>query len=97
MDSTDNSKNDQAGRLRRLRGLTWLGLTCFVAIAGAHASDNSKSSLEVFKLLAKAGSKPIGNSPPPPIVIRTKPPTLQSLKTQLATEEQLLNEKKRRR
>lgn len=68
-------------------------LACFVSvvtIAPAIASDNSNSSLEVFALLEQAGSTPISDTPPPPINIRTKPPSLQVLQAQLASDEALL-------
>jgi len=65
-------------------------LACFVsvlAIAPVIASDNSESSLEVFDLL---DSIPISDSPPPPIIIRTKPPSLQMLLAQLASDQELV-------
>jgi hypothetical protein len=68
-------------------------VACFVSvliIAPAVASDNSNSSLDVFALLEKAGSAPISDTPPPPINIRTKPPSLQTLQAQLASNQQLL-------
>jgi hypothetical protein len=68
-------------------------LACFVSlltIAPAIASDNSNSSLEVIALLEQAGSAPISDTPPPPINIRTKPPSLQLLQAQLASDQQLI-------
>lgn len=71
-------------------------VACVLAALGAGpaiASDNSNSSLEVFALLEQAHSKPIGDSPPPPITLRPKPPGLQVLQAQLAADEEvLLNE-----
>jgi hypothetical protein len=61
-----------------------------LTFAPALASDNSNSSLEVFALLEKAGSAPISDTPPPPINIRPKPPSLQTLQAQLASQQQLL-------
>jgi hypothetical protein len=63
-----------------------------LASPSAYASDNSKSSLEVFKLLAAAGSRPISDTPPPPIDITPKPPTLQTLMQNLASAQQILGE-----
>jgi len=80
-------KRSRTRRLLRLSGLVWL-----LAITAAHASDNSKSTLEVFELLEEAGSRPISNTPPPPINIRPKPPSLQALKQQLAAQQQVLAE-----
>jgi hypothetical protein len=65
-------------------------LVSVLIVAPAVASDNSNSSLEVFALLEKAGSKPISDTPPPPINIRTKPPSLQVLQAQLAADESIL-------
>jgi hypothetical protein len=68
-------------------------LACFVAvltIAPAMASDNSSSSLEVIALLENAGSVPISATPPPPINIRPRPPTLQVLQAQLAADQELI-------
>jgi hypothetical protein len=65
-------------------------LVSVLIVAPAVASDNSKSSLEVFALLEKAGSKPISDTPPPPINFRTKPPSLQVLQAQLAADESIL-------
>jgi hypothetical protein len=65
-------------------------LVSVLIVAPALASDNSNSSLEVFALLEKAGSKPISDTPPPPINIRSKPPSLQTLQAQLASEQQLM-------
>jgi|HubBroStandDraft_1064217.scaffolds.fasta_scaffold573711_1 hypothetical protein len=68
-------------------------LACLVAvltIAPAIASDNSNSSLDVFALLEQAGSAPISDTPPPPIIIRTKPPSLQTLQAQLAADQELI-------
>jgi hypothetical protein len=79
------SKGSKKRSLPRLSCLVWL-----LAVTAAHASDNSKSTLEVFKLLAQSGSRPISNTPPPPINIRQKPPSLQLLKQQLATQRQVL-------
>jgi hypothetical protein len=56
------------------------------------ASDNSKSTLEVFALLEAAGSSPISTTPPPPIDITPKPPSLLGLEQQLAADEQVLAE-----
>ncbi len=70
-------------------------MACFISlltIGPAFASDNSNSSLEVIALLEQAHSKPI-NHTPPPITIRTKPPSLQMLQAQLAADQAvLLNE-----
>ena len=86
-ENTDMSaiKRSRTRRLSHLSCLVWL-----LAIVAAHASDNSKSTLEVFALLAGSGSRPISNTPPPPINIRPKPPSLQVLKQQLAADQQLL-------
>jgi hypothetical protein len=68
-------------------------LACIVSlviITPALASDNSNSSLEVFALLQQAGSAPISETPPPPINIRTKPPTLAALQAQLAADQLLI-------
>jgi hypothetical protein len=68
-------------------------MACFVSvliIAPAIASDNSNSSLDVFALLEQAGSAPISDTPPPPINIRTKPPSLQMLQAQLAADQELI-------
>jgi hypothetical protein len=68
-------------------------LACFVSvltIGPAIASDNSNSSLEVFALLQQAGSAPISDTPPPPINIRPKPPSLQMLQSQLAADQALI-------
>jgi hypothetical protein len=68
-------------------------LACFVAvlaIAPAMASDNSSSSLEVIALLENAGSRPISDTPPPPINIRTPRPSLQMLQAQLAADQALV-------
>jgi hypothetical protein len=62
------------------------------AFPSAYASDNSKSSLEVFALLALAGSHPISDTPPPPIVITPRPPTLQTLVQNLASTQLILSE-----
>jgi hypothetical protein len=80
-------KGSRTGALPRL----W-GLLSLLAVAAAHASDNSKSTLEVFELLASAGSHPISATPPPPINVSVKPPSLQLLKQQLAEERQELAE-----
>ena len=115
-------KRSRTRRLLQLLGLVWL-----LAIAAAHASDNSKSTLDlcnlfdpvpgsqhagipvlengnVFELLAECGSRPISNTPPPPIsasalglslqggAVVPKPPSLQSLKQQLAAQYQVLDE-----
>jgi len=76
------------------RALTSLlaGLISLVALGRAVASDNSNSTLQVFDLLAQAGSSPLTNVAPPPIVIMPKPPSLQVLEQQLATDEQTLAE-----
>jgi hypothetical protein len=79
--------------MRAIRPSRRSTLACFVAvltIAPALASDNSNSSLDVFVLLEKAGSAPISDSPPPPINIRTKPPSLQTLQSQLAADQLLI-------
>ncbi len=68
-------------------------LACFAAVlvvASAMASDNSSSSLEVIALLENAGSVPISDTPPPPINIRPRPPSLQVLQAQLAADQELL-------
>jgi hypothetical protein len=62
-----------------------------LAIA-ANASDNSKSTLDIFAVLAKHGSHPISYTPPPPINIKPKPPSLQVLEQNLASDEQILAE-----
>jgi hypothetical protein len=67
-------------------------LVLLLAYPGAYASDNSKSSLEVFQLLAAARSRPISDTPPPPIDITPKPPTLQTLIQNLASAQQILGE-----
>jgi len=67
-------------------------LAVLLAFSSAYASDNSKSSLEVFQLLAAAGSHPISDTPPPPIDITPKPPTLQTLMQNLASAQQILGE-----
>jgi hypothetical protein len=59
-----------------------LGLISLLAIAPAHASDNSNSTLLLFELLAAAGSQPI-DAVPPPIIIKPKPPSLQVLQQQV--------------
>jgi hypothetical protein len=67
-------------------------LACLVSvliITPAIASDNSNSSLEVFDLL---DSTPISDTPPPPIIIRTKPPSLEMLQAQLASDQELVYE-----
>ena len=46
----------------------------------------------MFELLASAGSHPISATPPPPINVSVKPPSLQLLKQQLAEERQELAE-----
>jgi hypothetical protein len=66
------------------------GLISLLALGRAGASDNSKSTLEVFELLALAGSSPVTHVAPPPIVARPKPPSLEVLQQQLATDEQTL-------
>jgi hypothetical protein len=86
---------DRYGGSRRLkmRNQASLGvLAVLLAYPNAYASDNSKSSLEVFKLLAAAGSRPISDTPPPPIDITPKPPTLQTLMQNLASAQQILGE-----
>jgi hypothetical protein len=67
-------------------------LVVLLALPIAYASDNSKSSLEVFKLLAAARSHPISDTPPPPIDITPKPPTLQTLMQNLASAQLILGE-----
>jgi hypothetical protein len=79
--------------MRSVRPSRRIMLACFVSvltIVPAIASDNSNSSLEVFALLEKAGSKPISDTPPPPINFRTKPPSLQVLQAQLTADESIL-------
>ncbi len=85
-------KRSRTRRSLRLLVLVRLGLVWLLAIVAAHASDNSKSTLEVFALLAQSGSRPISHTPPPPINIRPKPPSLQVLKQNLASDEQILAE-----
>ena len=86
--------NDMSGVTRlKLAIRASLGvLVVLLAFAGAYASDNSKSSLEVFQLLAAAGSRPISDTPPPPIDITPKPPSLQTLIQNLASAQQILGE-----
>jgi len=67
-------------------------LVVLLAFPSAYASDNSTSSLEVFQLLADAGSHPISDTPPPPIDITPKPPTLQTLIQNLASAQRILGE-----
>jgi hypothetical protein len=67
-------------------------LAVLLAFPRSYASDNSKSSLEVFKLLAAAGSRPISDTQPPPIDITPKPPVLQTLIQNLASAQQILGE-----
>jgi hypothetical protein len=81
-----------ATRLKRRKRAGLAVLPVLLAFPGAYASDNSNSSLEVFKLLAAAGSRPISNSPPPPIDITPRPPTLQTLIQNLASAQQILGE-----
>jgi hypothetical protein len=83
-------RRSRTRRLPRFLVWVWLGWVCLLAVAAAHASDNSKSTLEVFALLAQSGSAPISYTPPPPINIRPKPPSLQVLKQQLAADQQVL-------
>ena len=71
-----------------------------VPVLGSNANDNSS----VFQLLAECGSAPISHTPPPPIsasalgltlqggAVVPTPPSPQSLKQQLATQQQLLAE-----
>ena len=66
-----------------------MGLISLLACVPVHASDNSKSTLEVFELLT---DKPIGDNPPPPIIVKSKPPSLQLLKQELATQRQTIAE-----
>jgi hypothetical protein len=76
--------------MRSVRPSRRITLACFLAvvtIVPAIASDNSESSLEVFDLL---DSDPISDSPPPPIILRTKPPSLQMLQAQLASDQELV-------
>jgi len=88
-------KRSRTRRLLRLSGLVWL-----LAITAAHASDNSKSTLEVFELLEEAGSRPISNTPPPPINITPKPLStwqqvqakVSALLQQVAAQQQVLAE-----
>src|ERR1700722_3477836 len=86
--------NDMSGVTRlKLAIRVSLGvLVVLLAFAGAYASDNSKSSLEVFQLLAAAGSRPISDTPPPPVDITPKPPPLQTLIQNLASAQQILGE-----
>ncbi len=65
-------------------------LVSLLAIAAAHASDNSKSTLETSGLLAQDGGSPIIDIPSP-AVIKPKPPSLQALDQQLATDELALD------
>jgi hypothetical protein len=79
--------------MRAVKPSTRWTLACWVAVvnvAPTMASDNSNSSLEVFALLEQAGSAPISDKPPPPINLRTKPPSRQVLQAQLAADEALL-------
>ena len=78
------------GRSMALHALSMWAL--LVPISAVRASDNSVSTLEVFALLAKYTSKPIGEAPPPPIVIKPKPPSLAVLRQQLASDEQTVAE-----
>jgi hypothetical protein len=81
--------------MRAVRPSRRTSLACLVSvliIAPVIASDNSNSSLDVFALLEKAGSAPISDTPPPPINIRTKPPSLQMLQAQLASDQELVYE-----
>ncbi len=73
-------------------------LSCLVtllAIAPSLASDNSNSTLEVIALLEANGSAPISHTPPPPIRIRPKPPSLQVLQEELASQQSLLNQEQK--
>ena len=87
-----------AGRATMRRWAGWgvsasLLLSALLLVsASAYASDNSKSSLEVFELLAAAGSRPISHTPPPPIDITPRPPALQTLMQNLASAQQILSE-----
>jgi hypothetical protein len=69
---------------------TLVGFVAVLMIAPAMASDNSSSSLEVIALLENAGSVPISDTPPPPINIRPRPPSLQALQAQLAADQELI-------
>jgi hypothetical protein len=84
----ENTGMSAVKRSRTRSLLRLAGWVCLLAVA--HASDNSKSTLEVFALLAQSGSAPISYTPPPPINIRPKPPSLQVLKQQLAADQQVL-------
>jgi hypothetical protein len=76
-----------------MRKLASLGpLAVFLAFPCSYASDNSKSSLEIFQLLAAVGSRPISHTPPPPIDITPKPPSLQTLLQNLGSAQQILSE-----
>jgi hypothetical protein len=81
-----------ATRLKMWKRVSLGAVAVLLAFPSAYASDNSKSSLEVFKLLAAAGSHPISDTPPPPIDITPKPPTLQTLTQNLASAQQILGE-----
>lgn len=89
-------KRSRTRRSLRVSVLVWLGLVWLMAIA-AHASDNSKSTLEVFALLAESGSRPISNTPPPPINIAPKLQSWQAVQQkisallqQIAADQQVL-------
>jgi len=68
------------------------GLLPLLLITVADASDNSNSTLDVFQLLVEAGSRPISHTPPPAVIIRVKPPSLDQLEQQLADDYQVLAE-----
>src|ERR1700742_1883693 len=77
-----------SGGIADMRTLVCLALLPIVA--PVFASDNSNSSLEVFALLEQAESAPISDTPPPPINLRSKPPTLAALQAQLAADQLLV-------
>jgi hypothetical protein len=79
-----------AVRLRALPSLL-AALISLVVLGRAHASDNSYSSLEALQLMAKAGDRHISDTPPPPVPA-PKPPSLQVLEQELATQEQTLSQ-----
>jgi hypothetical protein len=74
-------------RLPRLGRGRWLAFSAGLCAAlGAHASDNAKSFIKRIPLIkAYEAEHPI-----PKIVVRHKPPSLQLLKQELATQEQML-------
>lgn len=44
--------------------------------------------------MAQHGSSPISDTPPPPVIIRSKPPSLQALEQQLSAVQQALADQK---